>query len=61
LIQSELAGLAFDSLQQGMCNVGSDNEHALTTPTVFRKVDIAIMFDTAPLPPVKDQMIWYVI
>jgi len=44
LIQSELAGLAFDSLQQ-----------------VFRKIDIAYMFDTPPLPGIRDQMIWTVI
>jgi len=44
LIQSELAGLAFDSLQQ-----------------VFRRVDIAYMFDSPPLPPIRDQMIWTVI
>jgi hypothetical protein len=44
LIQSELAGLAFDSLQQ-----------------VFRKVDIAMMFDTPGLPLIQDQMIWIVI
>lgn len=44
LIQSELAGLAFDSLQQ-----------------VFRKVDIAFMFDSPPLPAIKDQQIWIVI
>ena len=44
LIQSELAGLAFDSLQQ-----------------VFRKVDIAIMFDSPCMPYVQDQKIWIVI
>ena len=44
LIQSELAGLAFDSLQQ-----------------VFRKVDVAMMFDTPCMFAVQDQMIWIVI
>lgn len=44
LIQSELAGLAFDSLQQ-----------------VFRKMDIALMFDTPPLEFQREQMIWLVI
>lgn len=44
LIQSELAGLAFDSLQQ-----------------VFRKCDVAIMFDSPCMPFVQDQMIWIVI
>lgn len=44
LIQSELAGLAFDSLQQ-----------------VFRKMDIALMFDTPPLEFRREQMIWIVI
>jgi hypothetical protein len=43
-MQSELAGLAFDSLQQ-----------------VFRKMDISMMFDMPPLPPIRDQMIWIVI
>lgn len=44
LIQSELAGLAFDSLQQ-----------------VFRKVDLAFMFDTPALAGIKDQQLWTVI
>lgn len=44
LIQSELAGLAFDSLQQ-----------------VFRKADIAKMFETPPLPLVLHQPVWLVI
>ena len=44
LIQSELAGLAFDSLQQ-----------------VFRKADIAKMFETPPLPLELHQMVWLVI
>ena len=44
LIQSELAGLAFDSLQQ-----------------VFRKVDVAMMFDSPCMFAVQDQMIWIVI
>ena len=44
LIQSELAGLAFDSLQQ-----------------VFRKSDVAIMFDSPWMPFVRDQMIWITI
>lgn len=44
MIQSELAGLAFDSLQQ-----------------VFRKMDIALMFDTPPLEFQREQMIWIVI
>ena len=44
LIQSELAGLAFDSLQQ-----------------VFRKPDIAKMFETPPLPLELHQPVWLVI
>ena len=44
LIQSELAGLAFDSLQQ-----------------VFRKCDVAIMFDSPCMPFTQDQMIWVTI
>ena len=44
LIQSELAGLAFDSLQQ-----------------VFRKGDIALMFDTPGFDLIQNQVIWTVV
>ena len=44
LIQSELAGLAFDGLQQ-----------------VFRKGDIALAFDTVPLPIVQNQTVFVVV
>jgi hypothetical protein len=44
LIKSELAGLAFDSLQQ-----------------IFRKCDIAHMFEATLLPLVQDQTVWLVI
>lgn len=44
LIKSELAGLAFDSLQQ-----------------IFRKCDIAHMFESTLLPLVQDQTVWLVI
>lgn len=44
LIQSELAGLAFDSLQQ-----------------VFRKGDIALMFDTPGFDFVQNQVVWTVV